>query len=309
MTPRADRKGSKTMKTQKILQLLALTFSRWNGHDAPRLGAALAYYTLLSVAPLLIIAIMICGVVFGQGSTERQVLDQARSLVGSEGADAIHLLMKSASHRGAGVIATVIAVAALLFGASGVLVELQDSMNTIWDATPKTAATWRGIIWQRVVAFGMVLGIGLLLLISLLCSAAIQVIEKFFAGFVPVSPQILEAANVVFSLLAISVLFALIFKYVPNASIIWWDVGIGAVVTAVLFTIGKFLLAWYLGTAGIASAYGAAGSIVALVVWVYYSAQIFLFGAIFTRVYALNYGSHASAAPGKQPAVRVAQAG
>jgi len=297
------------MKTQKILQLLALTFSRWNDHDAPRLGAALAYYTLLSIAPLLIIAITICAVVFGQSSTERQVLDQARSLVGTDGANAIQLLMKSASHRGAGVVATVVAVAALLFGASGVLVELQDSMNTIWETTPKTAASWRGMIWQRVVAFGMVLGIGLLLLISLLCSAAIQVIEKFFTGLVPVSPQILEVANVVFSLFAISVLFALIFKYVPNASIIWWDVGIGAAVTAVFFTIGKFLLAWYLGTAGIASAYGAAGSIVALVVWVYYSAQIFLFGAIFTRVYALNCGSHADAPPAEQPVIRVAQAG
>jgi len=297
------------MKTQKILQLLTLTFSRWNDHDAPRLGAALAYYTLLSIAPLLIIAITICAVVFGQSSTEQQVLGQAKALVGTDGANAIQLLMTSASHQGAGVAATVIAVAALLFGASGVLVELQDSMNTIWDATPKTASTWRGVIWQRVVAFGMVLGLGFLLLISLLCSAAIQVVERFFTSLVPVSPQILETANVVFSLLAISVLFALIFKYVPNASIVWWDVGIGAVVTAVLFTIGKFLLAWYLGTAGIASAYGAAGSIVALVVWVYYSAQIFLLGAIFTRVYASNYGSHAEAPPKQQPVIRVAQAG
>lgn len=297
------------MKTQKGLQLLTLTFSRWNEHDAPRLGAALAYYTLLSIAPLLVIGMAICSVVLGQSSTEQQILGQARSLVGANAADAIQTLIKSTSHRGGGLTATCIAIVALLFGASGVLVELQDSMNTIWEVMPKTSSAWRSMIWQRVVAFGMVLGIGFLLLISLLCSAAIQIVERFFTGHVPVSPVILEVLNLVLSVVAISVLFALIFKYVPNATILWRDVAVGAMVTAILFTLGKFLLARYLGTAGMASAYGAAGSIIALVVWVYYSAQIFLFGAIFTRVYALNYGSHTEKSAAWPSTVKVAQAG
>lgn len=272
---------------------MTLAFSRWNEHDAPRLGAALAYYTLLSVAPLMIIAISICGVVFGQSNAERQVLDQTRTFLGASETDTLQMLIKNTRHQSAGFLATTIAIIALLFGASGVFMELRDSLNTIWDATPKTASTWWSMVWQRLVSFGMVLGIGLLLLISLLCSAAFRIIEKYFSGLIPVHPAILEAANIVVSAVAITVLFGLIFKYVPNTSILWRDVGIGAAVTAILFTIGKFLLAWYLSTAAVGSAYGAAGSLVALVVWVYYSAQIFLFGAVFTREYASKYGSYA----------------
>jgi len=279
------------MKTRAGLQLLTATFSRWNEHDAPRLGAALAYYTLLSIAPLTIIAIAICGVVFGASNAERQILDQTRTLLGTSGANTLQLLLKSARHETSGVVATTIAIVALLFGASGVVMELRESLNTIWDTTPQTSSAWWSLIWQRLVSFAMVLAIGFLLLISLLCSAVLRIVEKFFSGLMPVDPAILEIANNVVSAIAIAVLFALIFKYVPNASIIWKDVGIGAVVTAILFTVGKFFLAWYLSTAGVASAYGAAGSLVAMVVWVYYSAQIFLFGAVFTRIYATKYGS------------------
>ncbi len=281
------------MKAREGLQLLTLAFSQWNEHDAPRLGAAIAYYTLLSIAPLMIIIIAICGLVLGQRSAEQQVLDQAKTLLGDSGSTTLQMLIQNTRHQSSGVLATVIAIIALLFGASGVFIELQDSLNTIWDATLKTSSTWWSIVWQRLVSFGMVLGIGCLLLISLLCSAALRIIEKFFSNLIPVHPAILEIANVVVSVLAIAVLFALVFKYVPDVSITWRDVGIGAAVTAILFTIGKVLLAWYLSTAGVGSAYGAAGSLVAMVVWVYYSAQIFLYGAVFTRVYAGKYGSYA----------------
>lgn len=287
------------MKAREGLSLLSLTFSRWSQHEAPRLGAAIAYYTLLSVAPLLIIAIAICGVVFGQTNAEQQILDQARTLLGGNGADTLQMLIKNTRHQSSGILATTIAIIALLFGASGVFMELRDSLNTIWDTVPQTSSTWWSMIWQRVISFGMVLGIGVLLLILLVCSAVLRVIEKFFSGVIPVNPALLEAANVVVSVGAIAVLFALVFKYVPNARIIWKDVAIGAVVTAILFTIGKFFLAWYLGSAGVGSAYGAAGSLVALVVWVYYSAQIFLFGAEFTKVYASKYGSYTQKTRGK----------
>lgn len=287
------------MKTREGLQLVTLTFSRWNDHDAPRLGAALAYYTLLSIAPLVIIIVAIAGFVLGKTNAEGQLMDQTTSMLGANGAATLQMLTKSMQHQGSGVLATCIAIVTLFFGASGVFMELRDSLNTLWDTSPKNASTWRGIVWQRLMGFAMVLGVGLLLLILLLCGAAVQVVEKSFTDLVPMNPSILETLNVVGSAIAVAVLFALIFKYVPEASIIWRDVVIGAIVTAVLFTIGKFLLAWYLSSAGVGSAYGAAGSIVALVVWVYYSAQIFLFGAMFTRVYAEKYGSHAESTRGK----------
>lgn len=279
------------MKAREGLQLFTSAFSRWNQHNAPRLGAAIAYYTLLSVAPLMIIAITICGAVFGQTDAERQVLHQARMLFGYNGAETLHMMINNTRHQSSGVIPTTIATITLLFGASGVLMELRDSLNTIWDVKSQSSSTWGSMIWQRIVSFGMVLGIGLLLLVSLLCSAAFQIMEKFFSGVVPISPALLEAGNIVVSLAAITLLFGLAFKYLPDASIVWKDVGIGAAVTAALFTIGKFFLTWYVSTAGVGSTYGAAGSLVAMVVWVYYSAQIFLFGAVFTRIYAMKYGS------------------
>jgi membrane protein len=180
-----------------------------------------------------------------------------------------------------------VAVATLLFGASGVFAELQDSLNIIWDAPPGNSSGWIAMIKQRVISFGMVLALGLLLLVSLLLSAGLGLIEEFFSGLISVHAAALgEAANFVISLVGVAVLFALIFKFVPNVRIDWRDVIVGGVATAILFSIGRALLALYLRTTGIGSAYGAAGSLVALVVWVYYSAQIFFFGAEFTRVYA-----------------------
>ncbi len=281
------------MTRHELAQVLREAASSWSSHNAPRLGASLAYYTLLSIAPVLVLSVRICELVFKQ-TAERELLQQVAAVVGSSSAKTLQMLLDSA-HQAHGLLATVIAAITLLFGASGVFVELRDSLNTIWDAPPRPSSAWRGFVKQRLVSFATVLALGLLLLASLVLSAAITIAEKFFGDFVPLHLAVMsEFTNFVLSLLAFAVLFALIFKFVPDVSIDWRDVGIGAVATAVLFSIGKTVLAFYLGTAGVGSTYGAAGSLVALVVWVYYSAQIFLFGAVFTRVYADTLGSQAA---------------
>ena len=279
------------MDSRTALDLIKQAAIKWNDRDAPRLGAALAFYTLLSLAPLVILVVAICGVFLSRSTAEQELLGQARQLVGYSGANTLRSLVDSSTQAKSGVIASTIAIITLIFGASGVFVELRDSLNTIWDA-PEAAGGVRGFVVRRLATFGMVLALGFLLLVSLLISAVIGFLERYFMHFLPASTAMVgEAANVLISLAAITILFALIFKFVPDVHIDWRDVGIGAVVTAVLFTIGRGLLAFYLATAGVGSTYGAAGSLVALVVWVYYSAQIFLFGAVFTRIYADSYGS------------------
>ena len=276
----------------QFIELLKLAASRWNDRNAPRLGAALAYYALLSVAPLVVLIVAICGVVF-EDTAERQLVEQISAITGTAGASTVRMLLESAHHTN-GVLATTIALVTLLFGASGVFVELRGSLNTIWDAPPQ-AFSWRDVIWQRLVSFATVVALGLFVVGSLFLSAALTILEKFFSGFVPLHLALFsEIANFLASLLVLSALFALIFKFVPDVAIAWRDVAIGAVATAVLFSLGKMLLGLYLGSVGVGSAYGAAGSLVALVVWVYYSSQIFFFGAVFTRVYADRLGSAAA---------------
>ncbi len=277
---------------KQVLELVKTTAAKWDEHNAPRLGAALAYYSLLSIAPLLVLVIAICGIVFDKTTAEHQLLTQVQHAAGSTAASTLKSLLNNAHHVGKGILASVIALATLLFGASGVFLELRDSLNTIWDAPPPSTSTWKSLVWRRIVSFGMVLALGFLLLISLILSAVLAVVLKFFESYIPVQAAIWgEVGNVVVPLVAISLLFALIFKFVPDVKIDWRDVGIGAVATAILFEIGKALLSLYLTTTAVGSTYGAAGTIVAFVVWVYYSAQIFFFGAIFTQVYAEKLGS------------------
>ncbi len=276
------------------LQLLQATLTKWSAHNAPRLGAALAYYTLLSIAPLLILIVAICGLVFDRNTAESQLVDQVRAVAGYATAKTLKSLIDNARHTGTGVFATIIALVTLFFGASGVFMELRDSLNIIWDAPPNRSSGWRGMVGQRLASFGMVLALGFLLLVSLALSTVLTATEKVFRGYLPVGTAVWsEVTNFVILLVAVSILFALIFKFVPDVPIAWRDVTIGAIATAVLFDIGKALLALYLGTAAVGSTYGAAGSLVAFVVWVYYSAQIFFFGAEFTRVYADALGSWA----------------
>ncbi len=277
---------------QEAFDLVKQTASEWVGHNAPRLGAALAYYTLLSIAPLLILVVAICGLVFDKTTAEHQLLNQVQEMVGPSAATSLKTVLDNAHQTGSGILASLIAITTLLFGASGVFIELRESLNTIWNAAQRSSSTWRDMVWQRLVSFGMVLALGFLLLVSLLLSAALAVVTKFFEGYLPVHATLWgEVANFLVPLVAISVLFALIFKFVPDVAIGWRDVFVGAIATAILFQIGKALLGLYLATAAVGSPYGAAGSLVAFVVWVYYSAQIFFFGAVFTKVYADQVGS------------------
>ena len=282
------------IKLRELWPVVKETASQWSGHNAPRLGAALAYYALLSIAPLLVLIVAIFGLVFDKTTAEHQLLGQVQAMVGPSTAKALQSVLDHAHRSSSGIIASAFAIIALLFGASGVFVELRDSLNTIWDARPQSSTNWRGLLWQRLVSFAMVLALGTLLLISLILSAGVAIVTNFFDNYVPLKAAILgEVANFVVPLIAIAALFALIYKFVPDVPIAWRDVGIGAIFTAILFQIGKALLALYLATAGVGSPYGAAGSLVAFVVWVYYSAQIFFFGAIFTHVYAKTFGTHA----------------
>ena len=275
------------MTFKDFLVLVKSAGAKWSAHNAPRLGASLAYYTLLSMAPLLILVVAICGLVLSKSDVQREVLDQVQSLIGYSGAKALQMLISNAHQASSGVRATAVALITLLFGASGVFIELRDSLNTIWDAPARSSSGWRDLVMQRLASFGMVLTLGFLLLVSLLLTAGITLADKFFGGIVPVHFAIIgEAVNTLVSVFVISLLFALIFKFVPDLPIRWREVSVGAFATALLFTVGKYVLALYITTAGVGSTYGAAGSLVALVVWVYYSAQIFFFGAVFTRAYA-----------------------
>ena len=271
---------------KKWFALLEETFNRWNDHQATRLSAAVAFYTLLSIAPLLIFITAVVAVVVSKDAAQGYLIREANEIVGGRGAELVRNLLKNVHHQSSGFFATTIAFITVLFGASGVFAELRDALNTIWDAKSKVPSGWQGIVVQRLFSFGMVLSVGFLLMVSLILSTVLAFLAGFFNSMVPLPPALLELINILLSLVVITLLFALIFKYVPAIRVPWRDVFVGALGTAVLFTIGKFLLSLYLGKASFGSAYGAAGSVVAVIVWVYYSAQIFFFGAEFTRVYA-----------------------
>ena len=280
------------MPLTTIWDLFREGIAGWNRINAPRLGAALAFYTMLSIAPLLVICVSIAGLVFGAEAAESRVAAQIQELVGPIGAQAIRSLL---THPGetSGVVAGIVGLATLWFGASGVLVELQDSLNLVWCVKSRYAGL-RGLVQSRFLSFAMILGIGFLLLVSLLMSAAIAATGKFFGQFLPAPEGLLHLASLVLSLVVITVLFALLYKIVPDTRIEWRDVWVGATVTSALFTMGKFLIGYYIGKSGIGSAYGAAASLVVFLVWIYYSAQIFLLGAEFTRVYADRRGSRSA---------------
>lgn len=283
------------MTATSVWDLIKRTASRWNEINAPRLGAALSFYTMLSMAPLLVVCIGIAGAIFGQEAAQDRIAWQIQNVVGYEGGQAIQGLLKHADKPAAGVLAAVIGFVMLLFGASGVFGELRDALNLVWGVKFSGGSGLMGMVKYRFASFGMVLGIGFLLLVSLIFSAAIAAAGKFFSGYLPVSEGVLHLANLVFTFVSITVLFALLYKVVPDIHIEWQDVWIGAAVTSILFSVGKFLIGLYLGKASVGSAYGAAGSLVIFMVWAYYSAQIFFLGAEFTHVFAERHGSRAQA--------------
>ncbi len=278
------------MKT--AIELLKSTYAEWSEDKASRLAAALAYYTILSLSPFLIVVLAITALAFGKEAAQGELVNELQNIVGPQGAQAIQTVIANASKPQSGILATILGMATLLFGASGVFGELKDGLNTIWDVEAKTGRGVIGFIQDRFVSLAMVMGVGFLLLVSLMMSAALAGVGKYVGGLLPLPTMVLEIINFIISFSVITILFALIFKVLPDVIISWRDVWIGAAITSFLFTIGKFLLGLYLGRSGIATAYGAAGSLVLILAWVYYSAQILFFGAEFTQVYANQYGSH-----------------
>ncbi len=274
--------------SSNLVAMFRRSFSDWNEDNAPRLGAALAFYTILSISPMVILVVAIVSLVFDRSHAQEHLLSQVQALVGPDGRNAVQSMLASGQKASSGIFATVIGLVTLIFGASGVFGELRSALNTIWDAKPeKTAGLW-GLLRERIFSFGMVISVGFVLLVSLLASAGLAAMTKFFGGLLPIPPFVLGLINFLLSFAGIAVLFAFILKYVPETKVEWSDVRVGATATALMFTIGKSLLGLYLGKASPGSAYGAAGSLVVMVIWVYYSAQIFFFGAEFTHVHALS---------------------
>ena len=270
--------------------LLRATLSDWYEDRAQRIGAALAYYTIFALAPGLVIVMALAGLMLGPGA-ERQIIGQIRELLGEQGATAIEATIQSARNETLGATGTALALVPLVFGLWGLFGELQDGLNTIWGVTPKPGRRIRDILKERFWSFTMVVGIGFVLLVSLVLSAWLAAVGTYVGSLLPAPAAWLEALNFAISFVVITCSFALIFKLLPDVRIAWRDVWLGAAVTSLFFTVGKFLIGLYLGKSAVASAYGAAGSLVIIVVWVYYSAQILLFGAEFTKVWTKRRGS------------------
>jgi len=276
----------RAMKHWSILAILRTTAANWAAHDAPRLGASLAFYTILSMSPLVVLAVAIAALFFDRAIAQDELLNQAQALLGREGRRMVAGILESSQQPASGVFASIISITTLLFGASGVFGELRSALNRLDGVTDSPSLNFYQLIKDRLFSFGMVLAIGFLLMVSLLLSASVAAIAGFSASLLPVPAAALEAANFLLSYFTITGLFALIFRYIPDRTVPWRDVLAGAVTTAFLFTIGKTLIGLYLGKASVGSTYGAAGSLLVITVWVYYSAQIFFFGAEFTRVWA-----------------------
>jgi len=281
-------------------QLLQATAVAWVNNKTPRLGAALAYYTIFAIAPLFIIALSVAGFCFGQEAARRELFGQVNGLVGRDGGEAIQSLVAAANRPQAGKWATAAAIATLLAGATAVFVELQDALNTIWGVERKPGRGMRYFLKDRLLSFAMILGVGFLLLVSLVLNAVLAAFGKFASGLLPGQHFFWIAVNFVVSLGVITLLFAMILKMLPDVQLAWSDVWAGAFVTAVLFNLGKSLLGIYLGRSSMVSAYGAAGSFIVLLVWVYYSAQILYFGGQFNRLYSEKF---AKSRPGDEPQV------
>jgi membrane protein len=270
------------------------TAGQWSEHKDARLGAALAYYSIFSLGPLIVIAIAIAGLAFGAEAVQAQVVGTLHGLLGDSGTKAIEAMLNGANRPREGILPTVIGVGALVFAAVGVVVQLKDALNTVWDVkTPPGSGVWR---FARTYIWSLagVLSLGFLLLVSMLLTAALAAAGKYVAPYLPEAT--LQIAGFLASFAVISLLFAMMFKWLPDTPIEWRDVWLGAILTAALFEAGKFLIGLYIGKQGLESTYGAAASIVVVLIWVYYSAQLVLLGAEFTNVYARRYGSQRNAA-------------
>jgi membrane protein len=280
---------------QRMLQvdwsLFSTAAAAWSNQNAQRMGAALAYYTILSLAPLLLVFAGISGLVFGQSAVSGDLYWQLQAVAGDQTATVVQNLLRDAhAHPKSGVITSIVAFLMLMLGASGVFIELRDDLNYIWDVPPPQESALRGMVQYRLFSFALVLGSGFLITCSMAVSVAVQAAEKYLVEHVSISAAALEAANFTGTFFATTFLFGLIYTIFPDRRVPWRDVTVGAVVTAALFTAGKSLVGLFVGKAGVGSLYGAAGSLVVLLVWIYYSSQIFLFGAEFTHIYSQRHG-------------------
>jgi membrane protein len=280
----------------QLAKLFAQTYTDWSRDSAPRLGAALAYYTIFSLAPLLVVVIAVAGLAFGPAAARGHIVWQIQDLIGRQGAEAIQTMLQAAWRPAQGIVATILGLLALILGASVVVAELRSALNVVWhvplqEEPQGLLAGVADLVRQRLYAFLLILGIGFLLLLSLVANAALAAIGKYFGSWLPTPEVVLQAVNFVVWLAVTTFIFALIYKVLPDVKIAWSDVVVGAFMTSLLFTAGKLLIALYLGKSSLGSAYGAAGSLVIVLAWVYYSAQVFFFGAEFTQVYANTFGS------------------
>ena len=300
------------LSPKKYWTLVKEAFSQWWNEDRPfELSAALAYYTLFSMAPLLVIAISVAGFVFGREAAQDQVVNTLGDFVGKDAGATIQGMIENASKQqtSESIFAMVSGVALLLFGAGGVVGQLQSSLNMIWGVEPKPGRGVLGFLRDRFMSYAMVLGVGFLLLVSLVITAALSAFDQFLANSMSGAGVVLEVVHFVVSLGVIAFLFAAIFKFLPDAEIAWRDVAIGALMTAILFNVGKSLIGLYIGQSSATSVYGAAGSLVTLLLWIYYSGLIFFFGAELTQVYASRFGSGLAPAENAQPAAPEIQRG
>jgi membrane protein len=293
---------SADVKNSWLWQVFKNTVLRWMDDQPFQLSAALSYYSLFSLAPLLMVVIAIAGFIFGREAAQNQIVETIQGLIGQESAQAIQqIIQKAAVQPNSGILSTCLGIAVLLIGAGGVVGQLQTSLNMIWGVEPKPGQGVWSFVHQRFVSFAMVLGIGFLLLVSLAVSALLTVFSQWLGTLFGGAAFVAHVLDVLVSFIFVTALFAMIYKVLPDVRIEWKDVWIGAALTSILFTVGKFLIGIYLGTGGVTSVYGAAGSLITILLWVYYSSLIFFLGAKFTQVYASEYGSGFVPAGNAQP--------
>ncbi len=279
------------LNARRLGRLLREAASAWVDNRAPSMGAALAYYTMFSVAPLLLIVISVAGLVFGTDAARGEITAQLRGLIGDSGARLVEGLVESADRPAQGLLSTLAGAVLLVIGATTVFAELQDALDHIWRAPQRAGGGLWALLRARLLSLGLILGMGFLTMVSLLLSAALSALGKWWGPWFGHWLLLAELLNQAIGFALVTAMFAMIYKLMPRARVAWADVWLGAVVTSLLFTLGKFLIGLYLGRTGLGSVFGAAGSLVAMLAWVYYSAQIFLLGAEFTWAYARRYGS------------------
>ena len=282
---------------------LRQVITNWGVHRCSAQSAALAFYTIFSLAPVLVVVITLAGVVWGEEAVRGQIRDEFQGLMGPEAAVLIENVIKSAARPASGRIAAIVGVATLLFGATAIFGQLQDALNTVWAVVPKPGATLTTLLRKRLHSFALVIGIGFLLAVSLVLSAALTGFSRYLERRLDLPVDFLQVANFIVSFIVITLLFAMTYRILPDVKIEWRDVWLGSILTALLFVAGKTLIGFYLGRTGVASAYGAAGSLVVVLLWVYYSSLIFFFGAEFTRVYSRQFRT--TRAKPEEGAVRV----